>query len=217
MSTTQLTSKDFGFRHIVECIERVGQEHLVDAVAEVVREAPLYRPTLPRSGRPMSVMMTNCGELGWFTDRKGYRYEGRHPETGRPWPPIPARLLKLWSDVTDCPAGPEACLINHYAADARMGVHRDEDEDDFAAPVVSISLGDECLFRIGGLRRRDPTSSMRLRSGDVVVLGGNARLAFHGVDRIYGGTSDLLERYPDLFPGGGRINLTLRRVTKVAS
>jgi alkylated DNA repair protein (DNA oxidative demethylase) len=102
---------------------------------------------------------------------------------------------------------PEACLVNFYGEDAKMGLHQDRDEQEFAAPVVSISLGDDCLFRVGGRRRNDPTSSLRLRSGDVVILGGEGRLCFHGVDRIYPGTSMLLKN-------GGRINLTLRRVTK---
>jgi alkylated DNA repair protein (DNA oxidative demethylase) len=154
----------------------------------------------------MSVKMTNCGPLGWMTDAAGYRYQAAHPETGRPWPPMPDILLRAWADLGGYPHPPEACLINYYAADARMGLHQDRDEQDFAAPVVSLSLGDTGLFRIGGTRRKDPTQSFRLASGDAVVLGGAARLAFHGIDRIVPGTSTLLAE-------GGRINLTLRRVT----
>jgi alkylated DNA repair protein (DNA oxidative demethylase) len=154
--------------------------------------------------------MTNLGPLGWVSDRDGYRYQATHPETGKPWPPIPEMVLDLWRGVADYPDEPEACLVNYYAAGTRMGLHQDRDEEDFSAPVVSISLGDACLFRIGGLKRNDPTRSLRLSSGDVVVLGGESRLAFHGVDRIYPGTSTLLK---DWFPDGGRINLTLRRVT----
>jgi alkylated DNA repair protein (DNA oxidative demethylase) len=162
---------------------------------------------MPRSGRPMSVRMSNCGPLGWVSDESGYRYEPVHPETGRSWPPIPEALLAIWNEVAEYPHGPEACLINFYGAAAKMGLHQDRDETDFAAPVVSLSLGDSCLFRVGGLKRGDPTRSFRLNSGDVVVLGGSARLAFHGVDRIYPGTSTLLA-------DGGRINLTMRRVTR---
>jgi alkylated DNA repair protein (DNA oxidative demethylase) len=201
-----------GFRILPGWLDRDRQAEIVEAIAGVIAQAPLYRPTVPRSGRPMSVAMTNCGELGWFTDRSGYRYEPRHPVTGRPWPPMPDILMQLWDEVAGYPVRPEACLVNYYAAAARMGTHRDEDEDDLAAPVVSVSLGDDCRFRIGGLARRDPTRSLRLRSGDVVVLGGDARLAFHGVDRIMPGSSTLLALRPDLFPGGGRVNLTLRRV-----
>jgi len=155
----------------------------------------------------MSVRMTNCGALGWVTDKeRGYRYQPTHPVTGRPWPAIPGMLLDIWNDTAGTDIMPEACLINHYDASAKMGLHQDRDEQEFAAPVLSISLGDDCLFRVGGLKRTDPTTSFRLQSGDVVVIGGEGRLAFHGVDRIYPGTSMLLKKE-------GRINLTLRRVT----
>jgi alkylated DNA repair protein (DNA oxidative demethylase) len=176
----------------------------------VTAAAPLYVPRMPRSGKPMTVRMTNCGPLGWVTDaERGYRYQAMHPETGALWPPIPEILLDTWRLLGGCPRPPEACLINFYAADARLGLHQDKDEQDLAAPVVSLSLGDTCLFRVGGLKRSDPTRSVRLASGDAVVLGGEGRLVFHGVDRILPGTSTLLAE-------GGRINLTLRRVTRPA-
>lgn len=187
--------------------DRAGQETLVAALRAAIVEAPLYRPEMPRTGKPFSVRMTNLGPLGWVSDRASYRYQPLHPATGRPWPPIPASLLALWAEVADYPLPPEACLVNFYEDAARMGLHRDEDEQELAAPVVSVSLGDSCLFRLGGLERGDPTRSFRLASGDVLVLGGASRLRFHGVDRIYPGTSTLLDR-------GGRINLTLRRVTR---
>lgn len=195
-----------GFRLLPGYLDRAGQERLLDAVRDVVRQAPLFTPTMPRWGRPFSVRMSNCGPLGWVSDKSGYRYQPAHPVTGEPWPEMPGILLDIWNDVAGYPHPPEACLINYYAPDAKMGLHRDEDEKDFSAPVVSISLGDTCLFRIGGLSRKDPTRSFRLASGDLVVLGGDSRLACHGVDRIYPGTSTLLK-------DGGRINLTLRRVT----
>ena len=189
-------------------LDRAAQDEMLAAVRAVIAAAPLYIPRMPRSGKPMSVHMTNCGTLGWVTDaERGYRYQGTHPETGAPWPPIPDIVLRAWRDLAGHPHPPEACLVNFYAADARMGLHQDKDEQDFAAPVVSLSLGDTGLFRVGGLKRSDPTASVRLASGDAVVLGGTGRLAFHGVDRILPGTSTLL-------PEGGRINLTLRRVTK---
>jgi DNA oxidative demethylase len=188
-------------------LDRAGQEALLAAVRAAIRQAPLYTPTMPRTGQPFSVRMTNCGPLGWVSDAEGYRYQPTHPDTGQPWPPMPDAALRAWRDLSGYGAPPEACLVNVYAPTARMGLHQDRDEQDFAAPVVSLSLGDTCLFRIGGTRRGDPTRSFRLTSGDAVVLGGEARLAFHGVDRIMPGSSTLL-------PEGGRINLTLRRVRK---
>jgi alkylated DNA repair protein (DNA oxidative demethylase) len=186
-------------------LEAERQRELLAAIMAVIRDAPLFTPRMPRSGRPFTVRMSNCGPLGWVSDERGYRYQPTHPVTGRPWPPMPDVLITMWNDLANYPSLPEACLINFYSPTAKMGLHQDRDEEDFAAPVVSLSLGDSCLFRIGGSKRSDPTRSVRLSSGDAVVLGGNTRLAFHGVDRIEPGTSTLL-------PEGGRINLTLRRV-----
>lgn len=196
-----------GVRHMPGYLDRAAQAALLEDIRAVVADAPLYVPAMPRTGKEMSVRMTNCGALGWVTDKEhGYRYQATHPATGRPWPPIPEALLRVWRDMADYPLEPEACLVNFYTSEAKMGQHQDRDEADFAAPVVSVSLGDDCLFRVGGPRRQDRTVSLRLQSGDVLVLGGTSRLAFHGVDRIYPGTSTLLKN-------GGRINLTLRRVT----
>jgi alkylated DNA repair protein (DNA oxidative demethylase) len=196
-----------GVRYLPDYFDRAAQQALVEDIRGVVEAAPLYTPAMPRTGKEMSVKMTNCGELGWVTDKeRGYRYQATHPVTGEPWPPIPGMLLDLWRDVADHPRPPQACLVNFYSEGAKMGLHQDRDEADFSAPVVSVSLGNDCLFRVGGTKRNDPTQSIRLRSGDVVVLGGESRLAFHGVDRIYPGTSTLLK-------SGGRINLTLRRVS----
>ena len=189
---------------------REGQEALVVELRRAVAAAPFFTPRMPRTGKPFSVAMTNCGPLGWVSDELGYRYQPAHPVTGEPWPPIPAAVMDVWNAVSGFAAPPEACLVNHYAPGARLGIHQDRDEEDFSAPVVSISLGDTAVFRIGGLDRRDPTRSVRLASGDVIVLGGEARLAHHGVDRIIAGSSTLLDGW---LPGGGRINLTLRRVT----
>jgi alkylated DNA repair protein (DNA oxidative demethylase) len=184
-----------------------GQAALLAALREVLAAAPLFTPRMPKSGRPFTVRMSNCGPLGWVSDETGYRYQPIHPETGRPWPPMPEILRRTWNELAFYPHPAEACLINFYAAGTKMGLHQDRDEQDFDAPVLSLSLGDACLFRLGGTKRSDPTRSLRLTSGDALVLGGAARLAFHGVDRIYSGTSRLLEE-------GGRFNLTLRRVTR---
>jgi alkylated DNA repair protein (DNA oxidative demethylase) len=194
-----------GVRHIPGHLDRAEQRALLDDIREVVRQAPLYRPEMPRTGKPLSVRMTNCGELGWVADKAGYRYQDHHPATGAPWPAIPDRLMQLWAKLSADARPPQACLVNYYDASARMGLHQDRDESDFSAPVLSVSLGDSCLFRIGGTERGQPTKSFRLESGDIVILGGESRLAFHGVDRIYPTTSTLLK-------DGGRINLTLRRV-----
>jgi alkylated DNA repair protein (DNA oxidative demethylase) len=183
-----------------------AQAELLESLRRALAEAPLFRPRMPRTGRPFSVLMSNCGPLGWVSDETGYRYQATHPETGKTWPAIPEIVLKAWAELGGYRHPPQACLINYYAADARMGLHQDKDEADFDAPVVSLSLGDAALFRVGGNSRKDPTTSFRLATGDAMVLGGPSRLAFHGIDRILPDTSRLL-------PEGGRFNLTLRRVT----
>lgn len=196
-----------GFRHVRRALSREDQERLLARIREIVAAAPFFTPTMPKTGKPMSVRMTNCGALGWVTDRdRGYRYQATHPETGRPWPPMPRELIELWTVYAGCPELPEACLINLYRSESHMGSHRDSDEREPRAPVLSVSLGDDAIFHLGGLARSDSKARMMLGSGDVVVLGGAARFAYHGIDRILAGTSDLL-------PEGGRINLTLRRVT----
>jgi len=184
-----------------------AQRRLLAEIRALLERAPLYSPAMPRSGSPYSVRMSNCGPLGWLSDRSGYRYSPTHPVTGEPWPAIPTMVIDLWRAATGAAYEPQACLVNYYAPDARLGLHQDKDEQDLAAPVVSLSLGDTSLFRVGGTKRSDPTRSIRLASGDAVVLGGAGRLAFHGVDRILPVTSTLLGE-------GGRINLTLRRVSR---
>ena len=208
MMAQAATALPDGVRHIPMALTPDEQAALVADIRQVVAEAPLFVPAMPRTGKPMSVRISNCGPLGWVTDKeRGYRYQPAHPVTKRPWPAVPERVVALWREFAAYPHSPEACLINFYATDAKMGLHQDRDEADIAAPVLSISLGDDCLFRVGGTNRSGKTVSIRLRSGDVVVLGGASRLAYHGVDRIYPGTSMLLKQ-------PGRINLTLRRVTK---
>lgn len=196
-----------GVRHIPRHLDGDAQAALLADIRRVAAAAPLFTPVMPKTGKEMSVRMTNCGPLGWVTDQqRGYRYQKTHPVTGAPWPTIPESLLALWEDVSGFDKPPEACLVNFYAETAKMGLHQDRDEQDFSAPVLSVSLGDSCLFRVGGTKREDRTVSFRLDSGDVLLLGGESRLCFHGVDRIYPSTSALLK-------DGGRINLTLRRVT----
>jgi len=196
-----------GVTHLPGYLDRAAQSELVEALRVVARAAPFFTPRMPRSGKAFSVRMTNCGSLGWVSDLGGYRYQSRHPETGAPWPEIPGVLLEAWRNILPSAPPPEACLVNYYSTDARMGLHQDRDEEDVSVPVLSLSLGDSAVFRIGGVSRGDPTRSCRLHSGDALTFGGQARLAFHGIDRILPGSSTLL-------PEGGRINLTLRRVTK---
>jgi alkylated DNA repair protein (DNA oxidative demethylase) len=201
-------SDDFpkGFKYLPGYFSPEKQKGLVDTLRYLVKEAPLFTPVMPRTGKPFSVRMTNLGTLGWVSDRSGYRYQTQHPETGQPWPVIPEVLQDLWNKVGDSPTAPEACLVNYYAATAKMGMHQDRDEKTFEAPVVSVSLGDAAIFRLGGVKRGGPTQSLKLNSGDVVVLGGESRLCYHGIDRILGGSSSLLK-------DGGRLNLTLRRIS----
>lgn len=192
-----------GVRVLPGFLDRAAQETLVEDLRDVVRAAPLFSPMTPY-GKPMSVRMTSAGRYGWYADRRGYRYERQHP-SGTDWPPIPGSVLNIWQQVTGLDRQPDCCLINFYPEGARMGMHQDRDEADFGFPVVSVSLGDDALFRIGNQTRGGSTESIWLHSGDVVVLGGEARLIYHGVDRLRPGSSNLL-------PQGGRINLTLRVV-----
>ncbi len=182
----------------------IAQKALLDDVLHRLKQAPLYRPVMPKTARPFSVEESNFGRLGWVSDKAGYRYQPLHPVTATPWPAIPDALLELWQEIAVAPP-PDCCLLNLYRAGAKMGLHQDRDENDLTAPVIGVSLGDEALFRIGGAKRGGATRSLRLASGDVILFGGVARLAWHGIDRIIAGSSRLV-------PGGGRISLTLRKV-----
>ncbi|WP_396594872.1 alpha-ketoglutarate-dependent dioxygenase AlkB [Brevundimonas sp. R86498] len=193
-----------GFLYWPGRLDEPARIALLAEVEAALALAPLYRPVTP-GGKPFSVQMSNLGPLGWVSDRAGYRYQPTHPGTGAVWPPIPPILLDLWTALTGWPEPPDACLVNLYRDTARMGLHQDRDEADLSAPVLSVSLGDTAVFRIGPASG-GPTRSLRLSSGDVCALTGPARLARHGIDRLLAGSSQLI-------PGGGRINLTLRRAT----
>ena len=206
MSPYQIVHIKPGVIHYPGYFDVGEQVKLVTSLRSLVADAPMFTPTMPRTGKPFSVQMTNLGSLGWISDRQGYRYQRTHPVTQLPWPPIPQWLLDAWHEVGDYPLDPEACLVNLYATSAKMGLHQDRDEADLEAPVVSVSLGDTGVFRVGGTARGGPTRSFHLESGDVVVLTGESRLSFHGIDRVIGKTSTLLR-------DGGRLNLTMRRVS----
>jgi len=196
-----VTSFPEGFAHYPLYFDAAQQAALLDAVKAGIKDAPFYIPRMPRTGTPMSVSLSNFGTLGWVTDKeRGYRYEPLHPVTGKPWAPMPKLLQDLWDDVTGYPVQPECCLINWYKKGSKMGAHIDNDEQDAKAPVVSISLGDPALFRIGGPKRGGPTKGLKLFSGDVV----ESRFCYHSVSKIFYGESALV-------PKGGRINLTMRR------
>ena len=186
-----------------EWLSKEKQTKLVDDIRTVVAKAPFFIPST-HSGKKMSVRMTSAGRMGWVTDSLGYRYEPKHP-SGVPWPAIPISVLKVWESLSGSSRMPDCCLVNFYQTGARMGLHQDRDEADFNYPVLSISLGDEALFRIGNFEKSGTTKSVWLRSGDVIRMGEAARLIHHGVDRIKAGSSTLLKN-------GGRINLTLRVV-----
>lgn len=191
-----------------EYLGPAAQRSLVEALRGVVARAPMFSPMTPY-GKPMRVRMTSAGKYGWYADRSGYRYEPRHPD-GQPWPDIPGAVLEIWRALVSAERPPDCCLVNYYGEGARMGMHQDRDEADFSWPVLSVSLGDEGLFRIGNATRGGKTEAVWLRSGDVALMGGAARLTYHGLDRIRFGSSGLLA-------GGGRINLTLRVVDQGAT
>ena len=192
-----------GFELHPGTLDAAAQAALVAEVMAAVAQAPFYEPKTPW-GKPMSAWQTSLGPLGWITDAKGYRYEPRHPVTGAPWPPMPDSLLALWRTYADPAHPPDSCLVNLYRGEAKMGMHQDSDEADLNAPVLGVSLGDTAVFRLGGLARKDASITFKLQSGDINILAGASRRAYHGVDRILAGSSQLI-------PGGGRINLTMRR------
>lgn len=192
-----------GFEIYKDYLDGPAQTGLISDLRSVLKAAPLFSPTT-RFGKKMSVRMTSAGKYGWYSDASGYRYEPTHPD-GTPWPAIPQSILRIWRDTTGRDRDPDCCLINFYGEGARMGMHQDRDEQDFTYPVLSVSLGDDGMFRIGNDERGGKTESLWLQSGDVVVMGGPARLTYHGVDRIRFKSSRLL-------PKGGRINLTCRVV-----
>jgi len=185
---------------------RPQQHELVAAIEAITTQAP-FRHLITPGGYRMSVGMTNCGAVGWVSDASGYRYDGIDPESGKPWPAMPP-LFRTLAENAACEAGfasfaPDACLINRYEPGARLSLHQDRDERNLGAPIVSVSLGLPATFLFGGLKRGDPTRRYRLEHGDVVVWGGPARLAFHGVAPLADGEHGLL--------GRKRINLTFRR------
>jgi alkylated DNA repair protein (DNA oxidative demethylase) len=185
---------------------RPFESDLVAALREIVRQAPFRRMFTP-GGHQMSVAMTNCGSAGWVTDRSGYRYDGIDPVSGQPWPAMPMTFLELAKQAATDGGfegfAPDACLINRYEPGARMSLHQDKDEQDFAAPIVSVSLGIPAIFLFGGLKRADKPRRYRLEHGDVVVWGGPSRLFFHGVAPLADGEHAVMGRQ--------RINLTFRK------
>ena len=179
---------------------------LMAALPKIAAQARFRHMATP-GGHPMSVAMTNCGHFGWVTDRTGYRYDASDPENAQPWPAMPGPFRELAEQAADRAGfagfAPDACLINRYQPGAKMSLHQDRDETDFAAPIVSVSLGLPAIFLFGGLKRSDKPRRFRLEHGDVVVWGGPARLAFHGIAPLVDGEHALT--------GRARINLTFRK------
>lgn len=187
-------------------LDLAGQQALLAAVREVARIAP-FAHARTKMGLT-SAAMTNAGSAGWWSDLKGYRYETKNPATGEPWPPLPEVFLRaVAAAVTETPwpdFAPDACLINFYGEGAKMGLHQDRDEKDFSQPIVTLSLGDDGDFQIGGAKRTDRADVLVVRSGDALIMGGESRMRFHGIRKIHPGTSPL----GDL---AGRISLTFRK------
>jgi alkylated DNA repair protein (DNA oxidative demethylase) len=197
--------------------DRCEQARLVAACDEVAAAAPFITPTMA-DGRPFRVEMTNAGEWGWLSDRTGYRYAREHPETGRPWPPPPEALIDAARAAVRAALGtvsagryrPQCFLINRYAAGrGRLGLHRDQDERDRTQPIVTLSLGADAIFLAGGATRKSPVARIALASGDVVVMAGPSRMAYHGIDRVLA-----MPAAPTA--AGGRLSVTMRRVDPVA-
>jgi len=180
-----------------------AQESLVEDLRKIASVAP-FRQFDTRSGRKIGVRMTSAGDYGWFSDHKGYWYEKKQPD-GAAWPEIPLSLLQIWQDLAGVDRAPQCCLVNFYGENVKMGLHQDKDERDFLLPILSISLGDDALFRVGGKNRSDPTGSVWIKSGDIALLTGPSRLAYHGIDKTRFASSSLLKNK-------GRLNVTLRVV-----
>lgn len=201
-----------GLSLYVDYLTVAQQKALLQVLSDSVITCPLYQAVSPYSGKGLGPKMTNLGELGWYSDEQGYRYQKNHPVTCEPWAPIPDVLLDIWQAVSDYPKPPQCCLVNYYdQPDSKLGLHKDHDEETFDPPIVSISLGDSCMFRMGLTDKKTPTRSFRVDSGAVMVMGKQARLAYHGVDRILYGQTSILQSYSPF--AQGRVNLTLRRVT----
>ena len=202
---------DTGLHHVPGFLTLAEQSALIEIARTICQEAPLLRPCMRIAGRtlPFKLTLTNCGPWGWWSDERGFRYVDKHPKTGRPFPPIPDLLLELAEKaLARCGLPPmrvDNCLINHYAEGESLGPHRDRTEDDMEAPIISLSVGAEALFQMGGPNRNDPTTDHTLRSGDLLIQSGPSRGYFHGIKRICPTMDNPLR-------DGSRLNFTLRKV-----
>ncbi len=193
--------------HLQQYLTLQQQTEILTVCRQVARQSPLFTPTM-KSGKPFNYQMTNCGDFGWISDTKGYRYSETHPN-GKPWTPIPEMIYNLTKDLANQIGEPDylpqTCLINFYQHDGKLGLHQDNSEKNLKPAIISISLGDDAIFLMGGNKRNSPTQEILLKSGDILQLFGDSRLAFHGIKKIIPGTSGLLKN-------GGRLNLTIRQI-----
>lgn len=186
------------------------QEQLVQIIHNILPEAPFFKAISPRK-KPLGSLMTNMGEFGWYADATdGYKYINHHPNTQKKWPGIPVEIMNIWRKLADYPIDPQCCLINYYnEQNPNLGMHKDLDEQDFKAPVLSISLGNTCSFRYStSPKSQSPSKTIKLESGTILVMGGESRLIYHSVNKVFFGSNKLL----DSSFGLGRLNLTLRVV-----
>ena len=191
-----------GFEYYPEYLSQLEADHLLKIILNLANKSQFFVPKMPKTGKDFSVKMTNFGDFGWVSDKeKGYRYQNFHPITKEKWPKIPKEILNIWKKITKLNVKPDCCLVNFYNFGSKMGLHIDNDEKDFDFPVLSISLGASALFRYGGKIRKNPTKSVKLHHGDVMILKNESRLIYHGIDRIY------QSKNFDF-----RLNLTLRKI-----
>lgn len=190
-------------------LTKEAQQEILAAARRVVRQAPLFRPTMPVSGQPFGYSMTNCGDLGWIADKNGYRYQDNHPDTGKSFPAMPKAIQELALALAEGTGNgdfyPESCLLNFYSKGQKLGLHQDNTEQNLSAPIISVSLGDTGIFILGGKHRTDETKHYIIQSGDCIVMSGESRNYFHAFKGVVPNTSSLLRN-------GGRLNLTIRQV-----
>jgi Alkylated DNA repair protein len=194
--------------HLKQYLNTSQQKRFLELARQIPLISPLFQPVMP-NGKQFNCKMTSCGDFGWISDRNGYRYDRLHPFTHQPFAPMPKEFsdlaIKIANSIGEFDYKPQSCLINYYPISGRLGIHQDNTEKNLVPAIISISLGDDAIFAIGGNKYSDRIHEILLKSGDILVLHGNSRLFFHGIKRIVPFTSNLLKN-------GGRLNFTIRQV-----